>query len=236
MTRARVLALITAALVVAMVVRTRPWDGIDRRGEVVVDPRRPPVLRDGEGMLLLDLETRGHSTWTAEMRCLDVGTGAAVVDPRRVRSSIEPTLVLLPAGTYRVVLDGMPRAGERGYRNEVCGRCQSVVTIRSGEDTRLEVREPVGARLILMVVDAERALMRPRTEENASRPDGVYLEAGRPDAAHEVVFFRTDGDSIRSAPGDRGAWSFLTRSRGRCRRATSRWPRLLEAARSAAFR
>lgn len=205
MTRARVLALITAALVVAVIVRTRPWSGIDHRGEVGADPRRPPALRAGEGILLLALETRVHGTWTAEMWCLDVGTGAAVADPRRVRSSIEPTLVQLPAGTYRVVIDGMPRAGERGGMNEVCGRCESVVTVRGGEVTRLQVREPGGARLILMVVDAERALARPRAEGDASRPDGVYLEASRPDAAHEVVFFRPDAGS--KASGTWRSWS-----------------------------
>jgi len=192
MTRVRTLAWIVSALAVVVIVWMRPWAGRGSSGEVVADPRTSMVLRSGDGVLRLELERRGHGSWAAEMRCEDPDTGAVALEPRRVRSSHEPTFVALPAGTYRLVLDGFPRAGERGWRIETCGRFESIVDIRSGEDTRILVPEPDAAALILMVVDAERALARPRSEGDDARPDGVYLDSGRIAAAHEVVYFHHD--------------------------------------------
>lgn len=187
MTRFRILALLAAALAVVTIVRLRPWAGPEHGADAAADPRLPPPLREGEGLLHVELEQLGHGSWSAVMRCEAQASGDLVLEPRRVRSSHEPMPVPLPTGTYRIVLDGMPRAGDRGWRNEASGRSVSTVEIRRGRETRVEIRRPDAAALILMLVDAEGASARPRSAEDGSRPDGLYLDAEGLAAAHEVV-------------------------------------------------
>jgi len=147
-----------------------------------------------EGVLLLTLETRNHGSWVATLTCTDAESGIARIQPRLVRSSGEPVRIRLPPGVCRVVLDGMPRKGERGERYERCGRYESTVQIRSGQATALHVPEPLGADLLVMIVDVARSEAQPPARQHAAEADGLYLVApGR--LAHEVVFHRPEGDS-----------------------------------------
>lgn len=144
-------------------------------------------------ILAVKLERSGHASPVARLSCEDAKSGQAWIVPRALRAGSEPLLLSLPEGELRVIVDGLPRAGDRGHRFATCGRAERTVRLRAGESTRLELNlhSLPSAELIVTVVDVDRALRRALSPPGEAHPDGLWLHApGR--VPRELVFHRPD--------------------------------------------
>lgn len=174
-----------------------PWSPVEAEvppggARVDVALRLAPEVATGE--LAIDVaDADGPVRRDLEIRVEDPRDGVPLVWRAGFGRSTWPWRVTLPAGVYRLVVDGAASIGAHGelHAPRDRGRFEREVAVVAGEETPVHAVLPEGARLVV------------RLAGEADEPEGrrARLLLCAPDGRPEEVLFVREGSAASTLPG-----------------------------------